>query len=64
MVFFIQEHLLFLGYEPGEIDGKLGLKTTLAIKAFQLDNKLDVDGLVTEELLIYLASALRKHRQG
>lgn len=40
----IQEKLNELGYDCGKADGKLGPKTTAAIKAFQKDNGLKVDG--------------------
>jgi len=42
----IQTALKNAGYNPGAIDGKMGRATTEAIKAFQRDNKLRVDGKV------------------
>jgi peptidoglycan hydrolase-like protein with peptidoglycan-binding domain len=42
----IQRDLKLAGYDPGPIDGKMGPKTRTAIKAFQKDNHLKVDGIV------------------
>ncbi len=42
----IQQALKELGYDPGPIDGIRGRKTLKAIKAFQQDKSLVVDGLV------------------
>lgn len=42
----IQERLTKLGYNCGKPDGKMGAKTKQAIKAFQRDNGLKVDGVV------------------
>ena len=50
----IQTALKNAGYNPGTIDGKLGAQTREAIKAFQKDNGLKVDGIVgkrTRQLL-------------
>ncbi|HEU5076869.1 MAG TPA: peptidoglycan-binding protein [Polyangiaceae bacterium] len=40
----IQARLSNLGYALGAVDGKFGPKTIRAIKAFQYNNKLQVDG--------------------
>lgn len=40
----LQEMLVELGYELGEIDGDFGSKTEAAVKKFQRDHKLDDDG--------------------
>ena len=42
----IQTRLAALGYDPGPIDGKIGVKTRAAIKAFQEAKGLEVDGIV------------------
>lgn len=42
----IQQKLKDLGYYTGEIDGILGQSSISAIKKFQLDNGLTVDGIV------------------
>ena len=46
----IQKKLKMLGYEPGEIDGYFGGKTSAAIAAYQKDNYLEVTGKPTVEL--------------
>jgi len=42
----IQQALKNAGFYKGKIDGKIGPKTRLAIKAFQKNNGLKVDGVV------------------
>ena len=42
----LQTRLAALGYAPGSIDGKAGQKTTAAVKAFQREFGLVVDGIV------------------
>lgn len=42
----IQTALKNAGYDPGTIDGKMGSATRKAVKAFQKDNGLYVDGKV------------------
>jgi len=42
----IQERLSALGYSPGPADGEFGEATTAAVKAFQKDRGLEVDGIV------------------
>lgn len=42
----IQKRLVELGYNPGPIDGIRGKLTVAAVKRFQADNNLVVDGLV------------------
>lgn len=42
----IQRALKNAGYYSGAIDGKIGRGTTRAIKAFQQDNGLEMDGVV------------------
>ena len=46
---WIQETLVTLGYDPGVIDGINGPHTQTAIKAFQSDHHLVVDGMVGAE---------------
>src|SRR2546430_164376 len=41
----LQKRLTALGYAPGPIDGAYGAATAAAIRAFQRDNKLEVDGV-------------------
>lgn len=42
----LQRRLLAAGYDLGEIDGRFGPKTEAAVKGFQGDFGLDVDGIV------------------
>lgn len=42
----LQRMLRTRGFEPGEIDGDFGAKTEGAVRAFQSDHGLDVDGIV------------------
>ncbi len=42
----LQRRLLAQGYDVGEIDGRFGPKTEAAVKGFQGDFGLDVDGIV------------------
>lgn len=42
----IQEKLLYIGYDPGDIDSDFGDMTYAAVKKFQRDNSLEVDGVV------------------
>lgn len=44
----IQAGLQRLGYDPGPADGRYGPKTETAIRQFQQDNGLPVDGQPTE----------------
>ncbi|MEM6386914.1 MAG: peptidoglycan-binding domain-containing protein [Pseudomonadota bacterium] len=41
-----QLHLEMLGYAPGTVDGVLGASTGDAVRAFQRDNGLAVDGII------------------
>ncbi len=51
----IQTKLASLGYKPGPADGILGRKTKDAIKAFQRDQGLAVNGKVTTKLASLLS---------
>lgn len=52
-----QYRLATLGYDPGPVDGVLGKKTEIAIKHFQVDEEVEVDGVLTEDLLARMDSA-------
>jgi hypothetical protein len=54
----VQALLALVGYDAGPADGKLGLKTITAIKAFQKDANLPVDGKVTRDVLEALKEKL------
>ncbi len=47
----VQAGLIELGYKPGPADGVMGKNTVNAIRAFQQDANLPVDGRVSEELM-------------
>lgn len=47
-VVYLQQRLTAKGYGVGAIDGKFGIKTLEAVKAFQADNNLTVDGIVRQ----------------
>jgi uncharacterized protein len=53
----VQQLLADLGYDPGPIDGVMGPRTRAAIRAFQADVGLPVDGQVSDELRAALADA-------
>ena len=46
----VQRNLVTLGYNPGTPDGRLGRNTREAIRQFQRDNGLAVDGQVSPGL--------------
>lgn len=45
----LQERLNELGYDCGKVDGDYGQKTYSAVKHFQNDNNIAVDGIVTKQ---------------
>lgn len=55
-----QRQLAALGYDPGPIDGILGKKTRIAIKHFQVDQEVAVDGRLTPRLIKLLESTDRE----
>ncbi len=63
----LQEKLSLLGYDPGPVDGSFGPKTRAAVKAFQTDAEIKIDGVVGRETRKALDDALdmsnRKPRQ-
>jgi len=46
----IQSRLSYLGYNPGPVDGIYGKQTARAIRAFQKDHGLEVDGQISTSL--------------
>ncbi|MBI2994729.1 MAG: peptidoglycan-binding protein [Gammaproteobacteria bacterium] len=50
----IQSGLVRLGYNPGPVDGVLGSRTREAIRAYQRDRGLLVDGQATPELAAHI----------
>ncbi len=55
----IQAGLIELGYNPGPIDGAMGSQTESAIRAYQRDNELFVDGRPTFELAQHIDDQLK-----
>ncbi|MEL6980118.1 MAG: peptidoglycan-binding domain-containing protein [Pseudomonadota bacterium] len=55
----IQAGLSRLGYNPGPVDGVKGARTSRAIRAYQRDNALLVDGRATFELAEHIDGQLR-----
>ncbi len=53
----VQQALEVMGYDPGPVDGAMGDNTRRAVKAFQGEFGLAVDGKVDEVLLERLRSA-------
>ena len=47
----LQKELAIHGYKPGPIDGRMGSRTRAAIRAYQRDAGLQVDGVATKELV-------------
>lgn len=45
-VIYLQTRLTAMGYTVGKIDGVFGKKTDMAVKQFQTDNGLEIDGIV------------------
>ena len=56
----IQELLTKIGYDPGEINGVLGIKTSSAISAFQQSRNKAITGEADLDLLVQLQIELRK----
>lgn len=48
-VIYLQQRLTAKGYGVGKIDGIFGIKTLEAVKAFQAENGLTVDGIVGDK---------------
>ena len=60
----VQQSLADLGYDAGDVDGIVGRQTVAAVRAFQADSDLQVDGQITELLLYRLEAALGRSRSG
>ena len=63
-VFTLQERLLELGYDAGRADGTFGLQTELALRSFQRDYGLLVDGMCGPGTLRALRQLQPKVRGG
>jgi peptidoglycan hydrolase-like protein with peptidoglycan-binding domain len=55
----LQTKLKALGYDPGPADGKFGDKTVAAVKKFQTDKNLTVDGIAGNQTLTALDAACK-----
>jgi hypothetical protein len=53
----VQAQLAALGYGPGPADGVMGARTRAAIRAFQTDAGLPVDGQISDRLIAALSNA-------
>ncbi|MDH3475755.1 MAG: peptidoglycan-binding protein [Rhodospirillales bacterium] len=56
----IQKELRAHGYDAGPVDGRVGPRTRAAIRRYQQDAGLPVDGLASNQLLDHLKFALPK----
>jgi len=54
----VQAGLTDLGYNPGPIDGVMGPQTRSAIRTYQRDHGLQVDGRATEGLARHIDQQL------
>jgi hypothetical protein len=54
VVTYVQGRLAELGYEPGPVDGLIGRKTRGAVRRYQTEAGLPVNGKITETLLARL----------
>lgn len=54
----LQAGLTALGYPAGELDGKIGTQTRIALHAFQMGNQLPADGFPTPEALQQVVAAV------
>lgn len=52
----LQSQLAARGYDPGPIDGVMGERTRQAIRAYQRDRQMPVDGQVSQALVASLAA--------
>ena len=57
-----QRQLSALGYDAGPVDGVLGKQTEIAIKHFQVDAEMNVDGKLTPSLIYRLKERHAKHQ--
>jgi len=58
-----QQQLAALGYDPGPVDGMMGKNTRIAIKHYQVDSDLTVDGKLTPAMSTHLERRFRKSQR-
>jgi peptidoglycan hydrolase-like protein with peptidoglycan-binding domain len=51
------------GFDPGSVDGRLGLRTAAALRQFQASHGLEVKGNVDDETLAALANRMRQENR-
>lgn len=59
LVATVQNDLVALGYNPGQVDGRDGPSTDAAVRGYQQANGLVIDGAITPAL----ADKLAQHRR-
>ncbi len=52
-----------MGYNPGPADGQMGRRTRDAIRAYQYDRQLTIDGQASERLLAHIRSTRGESQQ-
>jgi peptidoglycan hydrolase-like protein with peptidoglycan-binding domain len=57
----LQDALKVLGFNPGPVDGIFGDKTETAVRAFQADRGITVDGIVGPVTWLYIDEADQSH---
>jgi peptidoglycan hydrolase-like protein with peptidoglycan-binding domain len=58
----VQRQLSALGYDAGPVDGVLGKRTEIAIKHFQVDAEMNVDGKLTASFIFHLKERHAEHQ--
>ena len=59
----VQARLRHTGFDPGPVDGRLGLRTAVALRQFQASHGLGVTGKVDDETLAALANSMRQENR-
>lgn len=58
----LQYNLKKAGYDPGQVDGKMGWQTREAIRNYQMKNKLRATGYLNEDTLVALNNIARSSK--
>lgn len=56
----VQQDLVTLGYDPGQVDGNPGTKTIIAVSRFQSEHGLEVTGEISPQLAGMIQAAITK----
>ena len=59
LILEVQQQLKLIGYDPGQVDGKLGPQTSASIMQYQETHRLSVDGKPSEALLEHLEATAK-----